>query len=755
MASEPGVAMVLCGILLCASASDASGVALHGTLLSREDGQPLPYGVVRISDRNIRAESNRAGEFVLHGVLPGDHVLAVSLIGYRPRVIAIHIAEADSVATIRIELEPVAFALREISIRAPARAGPGMSTEVLSRDEIAGIPATGDDLFRAVQTLPGVISTDISASFRVRGGATDETLVRMDGFNLPEPYHLRDVGGALSVVSLDAVSHARLQAGGLPARYAEHLSGALEIHSESELPRRSVARIRAGVAQASAQLSGPIGGKGSYLLALRHGLLDAVFRSYRVNPGVEFVPDFDDVLALARLSLAPAQDVELFFLGARDDLFWNDSYDGNDTVSRQRNMTAGAQWSARWSDRLNHRVVLSADYLDRRRLLAYTGRDDNLTRAVRARVEESVTVTRSQTLELGAAWEWERTRLGLREVDVDFVGGLPSERLIAVTRGTAMRRRGEGFVSLHSRWGERISTTAGLNAGYDNYDWGLVGDSLPSERVAATFGLGPRLSVAHRVGNQVTVRAAVGVLRQPAFLNNLDIVQIKLPLGRIRRANELIAGVDFALHGWPFRLEGYHRWERGYAIPLRDRLTIPSPSPTVAAGRSRGLELFARIPAGGWLSGWASYSLARAVWKLPGREVPRDFDERHAVLVSLSAPAPAGLKLSTTARYHSGDPYTSNTWESPDQRYRWVRVSGPEMGARYPDYFRLDVRVSHPIRGAIPGSFYVELINVTDHRNIFLYTWRFDPVPGGGSTPGRQTVELFPRVPSAGFEIRF
>jgi len=125
------------------------------------------------------------------------------------------------------------------------------------------------------------------------------------------------------------------------------------------------------------------------------------------------------------------------------------------------------------------------------------------------------------------------------------------------------------------------------------------------------------------------------------------------------------------------------------------------------------------------------------------------------MVASLTAHTLENWDLTGIARLHSGDPYTSTFWDSQDQRYNWFLVSGLEMGARYPDYFRLDFRLSHRVGGRFPGAFYVELINATNHQNVFLYTWHFEPIPGGGSYPTRQTLELFPRLPSAGFEIRF
>ena len=45
---------------------------------------------------------------------------------------------------------------------------------------------------RTLARLPGAVGSDLSAKLNVRGGVTDETLVRFDGLRLMNPFHLKD-----------------------------------------------------------------------------------------------------------------------------------------------------------------------------------------------------------------------------------------------------------------------------------------------------------------------------------------------------------------------------------------------------------------------------------------------------------------------------------------------------------------------------------------------------------------------------------
>ncbi len=113
------------------------------------------------------------------------------------------------------------------------------STYLIPKSQMEKLPLIDNDIYRVAHSLPGVVSDDFSARFSLRGGERDEILVRLDGMELYEPYHLQDFGGAISVIDMGIVRHADLFTGGFPAEYGDFMSGVFDV-TTSEIKKLAV-----------------------------------------------------------------------------------------------------------------------------------------------------------------------------------------------------------------------------------------------------------------------------------------------------------------------------------------------------------------------------------------------------------------------------------------------------------------------------------------------------------------------------------
>jgi hypothetical protein len=105
------------------------------------------------------------------------------------------------------------------------------SKSTLDADNLQNLPGIGDDPLRAAGRLPGMATTGLSARTHVRGGNIDETLIRLDGLRLYNPYHFASFQGVFSTVDPRTVSAIDIYSGAFPAVFGDRTSGVTDIAS--------------------------------------------------------------------------------------------------------------------------------------------------------------------------------------------------------------------------------------------------------------------------------------------------------------------------------------------------------------------------------------------------------------------------------------------------------------------------------------------------------------------------------------------
>ncbi len=100
--------------------------------------------------------------------------------------------------------------------------------------------------------------------------------------------------------------------------------------------------------------------------------------------------------------------------------------------------------------------------------------------------------------------------------------------------------------------------------------------------------------------------------------------------------------------------------------------------------------------------------------------------------------------------FHSGWPGTleelvpvTNEGGSPDSAVRPLKI----YGSRLPSYFRFDVRAT---KKWSKWRFFVEVVNLTNHSNVFGYDYFRAPDAGGGIRLMRDDEKWFTILPSIG-----
>jgi hypothetical protein len=185
------------------------------------------------------------------------------------------------------------------------------------------LPGVGEDVFRTLQAMPGVVApNDFTSQLVVRGSGPDQNLIVMDGVEIFNPYRLY---GFISMFNPETVTDINLIAGGFPAKYGDRLSAVLDVtNKEGGRAKPMGGNISASISNANVVLEGPtpFGLRGSWLISARRTYYDLIVgpiaKSMGVVDGEVAFPSFSDVQSKIVLGPFASHKVILNGLLSRD-----------------------------------------------------------------------------------------------------------------------------------------------------------------------------------------------------------------------------------------------------------------------------------------------------------------------------------------------------------------------------------------------------------------------------------------------------
>jgi ferric enterobactin receptor len=314
-----------------------------GTVRSA-DGQIVASAVVTISETVLSAETDAAGRYLFGSLKPGMRIkLQAAAPGYKTATKEVVVPDGTRLLA-DFALEPGRAAEGSGVGLAPVGTAPESDRVSASPEQAASLPSLGqNDIFRALQFLPGVLtSNENSADFYVRGGASDQNLVTLDGFTL---YPLEHVFGALSPYNMYAIRSVDFSRTAVSVADGGRLAGALRMTGQANTAGKATGSVDVSVLGVGGFISAPLSDRGSFLFAIRRsppaslynsmleyfapgGSVAARDRGVRLSDGtMESAPDssFYDVNGKVELKPTGKDRVAVSFYAGRDD--FNNSRD--------------------------------------------------------------------------------------------------------------------------------------------------------------------------------------------------------------------------------------------------------------------------------------------------------------------------------------------------------------------------------------------------------------------------------------------
>jgi hypothetical protein len=762
----------ICGALMTLAVTAAaaqSHARVRGTVTDDASRQPIAGAYVEIVGTRFSTRSADDGAFSLGRVPVGDYSIRIVRLAYAPATMRLSVTSSDTIVTVDAPLTAAPIPLAAVVVT-PGFYGvmqPGLtSSHTLSRHQIETAPQLGEDVYRAVARLPGVSNNDMSAKFSVRGAPGEELYATLDGLELDEPFHLKDLDAALSILDVNSIAGIEMATGGFSAEYGNRLTGVFTMHSIE--PRTDRTRNALSLSILNARYSSQGGrddGRLGWYVSARRGYLDLVLKLIGETDSLR--PTYHDIFAKVYYDLPRYGRITLHTLQSGDHL--NYFEDADHINSAYRNTYLWATWAGALSSRVRQTTVLSTGGVRWRRNgeIFEVGRqtmflEDRRTYDVHAlRQDWQIELTPTLLFKTGIEGKWMRAGYDYESWIVQrFVQNKAVLERVD-TNAIAVNPNGNAFgVYASQRVRLLPSLTSEVGVRYDAASYS--GDAEVS----------PRFNLAWEPLHSTTVRAAWGRYAQPQPLYGLQVGDGLATFAHAERAEHRGVGVEQRFpKGLIARMELYERrlgWLRPRFINPAgqldvfpeledDRLRI---DPT--SGRARGLEAFLQRAGRGRTEWSASYALAEVTDRIEGRDVPRGLDQRHAISADWAyRPQSNKWRYSVAWLWHSGWPATPTLF-----RLDTLAATGPgtsiaitsELGVLYsdrlPEYTRLDMRFTRFFdtrSGRV--ALYADVFNFFNKLNArgYQYELSFNP-----AFRERRTYDTqLPRLPSIGVSWEF
>lgn len=627
----------------------------------------------------------------------------------------------------------------------------------LDQRAIEQVPGTQNDALRAARAAPGVASTYSTRPY-IRGGKADEVLFRFDDVTLTNPYHFRAFESLLSPFLPADVERIDIYSGGFPVRFGGSTAGVIDVAPKT-VP--SGYDLQADASRLGVDFSGagrldrwPI----EWLASVRRSPDETnALQPIDANP---INPVFFDALTRARWIISPGSSATVGWLllddqasaseGSRDELanaHSRDEYvwlawDWAPTSALQSHTSFSYTKSqSRHSGNLDLTGVVDGALDEQHDFATYAGQS------------EWTYLSNSGLLwNAGAEFATEGATSHYRqnETFTSVLGpGFSLQPLVSVNSDQSPHASSFGlFASARRQWRD---FEAEIGARVDSQDYRGFG-----ERTQLT----PRLNVRYDPAPDWHVYGSWGEFSQAQRVDEYRAAENQSTPDSANRAVHSVVGLahepDDALR---WRVEIYRDHWSSISPYYDNALGVVTLLPELQPDRmliaplgaeSDGIELSARQSIGSHLTLWGTYTLSQALDELPGGDVPRSWDQRHALNLGVAWKTPRTM-ASLLVGWHSGWPGTPIDLVAATPGSAPYLLLGPENSLRWGGYLSLDAHLSRSLFTRLGEvSVWLEITNAANRSNNCCA--ELSPIVG--ATPSWSTDSWPRRSVTLGFSWR-
>ncbi len=686
---------------------------ISGTV-SGENGKPLPYVNVYLLQTLDGGMTNENGKFEFVTSLKGKAVIVASMVGYKKFQKEISLGKNRRVK-LKITLRPSIVKLSEAIVTGSSFASEKGKGVVIKSLDVLTTPGGAADIYQSLKTMPGLTQVSESAELYVRGGDPSETVTLIDQAPVYHPYTLESAyGGLFSNLNTAAVGNMYFSSGGFSVKYGNVLSGVLDIETKNFPEARN---FNVGLSMASAELNAELPlyseNLGFRIYAQQSFTKPIMWLNGSLD---EFTttPVSKNLSASLIYKYSGTGRLKLFGLFANDlqgvkvkRAEFNGAFNGN-----SRNTLINLQQTdIVFSDIVMKNDVSFSSFKNTWRIgiLDLTKYDDVFQ--IRSDLEKIF----SPDTKVLAGFEFQQRK-------ETYEGTVPA-------KDYDIRKESEGTIlnelSTVTRLGIYAETDK-LNLFGIKKLYGIAGLRSDYSPGSGFVTFDPRFATGYKLSENSTVKFGWGIFHQiqgSGLFTEKNINQRLLPM----QATHYVISYDYNFSGnGSFRLEAYHKKYRN--LPLENDA---GEFTNDGYGFANGIDLIFKgeLPFG--INGWISYGFinTKRKWKDYKQITVSDFDITHNFSLVTKYNISAMWQLGINFKYATGKPYTPVVSAVYIKEYNIFKpIYAAKNSDRYPDYKRLDFRITHLNRlfDKYFAVFYVEMLNILNFNNLFGYSYNRD-----------------------------
>ncbi len=732
------LAGIFCLALLAPSIFASS---VKGIVLEAESRAPLEKVQVYLSGTSFEATTGIDGRFSIESVPSGQYLLVATAVGFglvKQRLVL----EEEEVTELEILLNAGTQIRNEITVAAD----PGTASPRLSGSEIFELKSVFvDDPFRAIQQLPGVVSSDdFMSSFAVQGSGFDRVGMLFDGIPVYAFLHTieghKDTGST-SVLSAELIQEVDLVTPASSAEAGGASAGFLRMDSRSGNEDRWRGLFSVSGSAVMGLSEGPVG-NGSWIASARKSYIDWIVK--RIDERAELNFGFHDFFAKL---VQKKGDKHVFAFSA---FYGNTGQEnvqeniGLNTVDHGRFTSSllHANWSYTPSTRATistHGYWQGADSLNRNREGRLIWENDLSVIGVRTVAD----VRPVERLVLSAGLTAESMDGAKQQVVYDY--SLRNWQTISDFARETSR------VELFAQAAVSLASSVSVSAGANWNRLAVTEDATTSPFVSLQWKPGPHLfSLSAGESHQFPFLAQLyGQYANPGLraetARGIEAAWLwNLP----RNSHVRLSGFRRTRHDVPWKVYGWWRLVDGV-------ITAPSPDPFTNSleDRTSGAEIQLGRRAANGLSGWLGYAWAQSRWsEVPGRWFPGNYDQKHGISVFAKYRWSSQFDLSAKWKFGTGLPVPAYVRRSEGHYF----VAADRNLERLPNYSRVDLRFAKSFnKDRYRITLFFETLNLLNRDNVRFSGIGYDFVNRQTGRVSELDHTQIPILPTAGLVVEF